>query len=152
MFGNNFYYDTIPLEYDFRWFPAPQPSFLKIDRLSPKSSPHWLQVGANPFSESDVTQMNMVKNHIFPEGPRGPDNFFLYYQTLIPTAKETRSRLVSPSSRSIHLLFDLGTNLGDISLCCEGVQPGTHSKIRSKNHSRRSDIASMLLKTVLSVP
>ena len=113
---------------------------------------HWLQVGANPFSESDVTQMNMVQNHIFPEGPRGADNFFLYYQTLIPTAKETRSPLVSPSSRSIHLLFDLGTILGDISLCWEGVQPGTHSKICSKNHSRRSEIASMLLKTVLSVP
>ena len=74
--------------------------------------------------ENNVTKMNMVKNNILSEGPRGSDNFFLHYQTLIPTAKETRSPLVSPSSRSIHLLFDLGTILGAISFLGGGMRSG----------------------------
>ena len=96
--------------------------------------------------------MSLVKNKILPDGPRGPDNFFLWLPIPIPTAKETRSPLISPTSRSIHLFFDLGADLGDISLSGEGVQAGLTSKIYSKNRFRSSKIVSMLLKTVLIVP
>ena len=96
--------------------------------------------------------MSLVKNKILPDGPRGPDNFFLRLPIPIPTAKETRSPLISPTSRSIHLFFDLRADLGDISLSGEEVQTGLSSKMYSKNRFRSSKIVSMLLKTVLTAP
>ena len=58
--------------------------------------------------------------------------FFYDFQYPFRQQKKLRSPLLSPTSRSIHLFFDLRADLGDISLSGEGGTGGVNLQILLK--------------------